>query len=658
MVTEATTSTLKENTDVGRLVAYVDCGNLVGDHDPPHQYPSGLLRSVPKHEPVKARTIDLALMGESNQWERHSKQFEYRVDVPYPGEYDVTLVFCENHSHCDSQPRVMNVEVCGTETRSINGLDIYKRVGQSTVLELEEKSVKADLAIRVVLDPVSRSPHISGIIVRESVKSRPADVRPLITYVDVGGVETDTGRGQPHGLSNPHRQTNVDIKGRYLDMGNTCRYTGNVGGYSIPIHTPGKYYVTLVFCETMTSGMKVGARVFSAAVQGTREPVEFKDIDVFKTVGKNAEHELTALVDANFSIRVDLSKGSAGHPFISGIIVRGAEAGNIDPNAPIAVIDCGNETCKEEKDYMFPSNVGRGEQTDFQIYNKGEEYKFFSNTWRSSGRNFQYSIDVPFPGEYDVTLLFRDTPSATTVGARMFDTVIKGNKDSYYHNDIDIIRRVGKGRILEITEKSVSADLAIHINLIQKVGWVMICGIIVKPAGTSCGLNEGPVPPVGGEDVIGLRKAVSLDCGSLIPMEDLGDYVTSEVRTDCSSKPEIKIEGDNAVFASYGRSHRWSLQSFSYNVPVSAPGAYDVTLIFAEIFAFAFTPGKRVFDFAIRAKETFEVKDFDICKEAGPKRVCSITKKVNALSMIYIDLKKGKTENPMISGIVITPSKN
>lgn len=77
-----------------------------------------------------------------------------------------------------------------------------------------------------------------------------------------------------------------------------------------------------------------------------------------------------------------------------------------------------------------------------------------------------------------------------------------------------------------------------------------------------------------------------------------------------------------------------------------------------EIFASTFIPGKRVFDAAIRGKETFELKDIDVAKEVGPKCVYSITKKVNVERMIHIDLKKGKQENPMISGIVIAPSKN
>lgn len=92
MVTQSTAK-----PEVGRLVAYVDCGNAVGDHDAPHQHDPGTTNATPHRDEINGKTAEMRAMGETNRWRRGDGTYQYHVDVPYRGEYDVTLVFCETH---------------------------------------------------------------------------------------------------------------------------------------------------------------------------------------------------------------------------------------------------------------------------------------------------------------------------------------------------------------------------------------------------------------------------------------------------------------------------------------------------------------------------------------------------------------------------------
>lgn len=534
-------------------------------------------------------------------------------------------------------------------------------MGKETVLELTEKNVKADLAVHVTLKAVKGLPIISGIIVRESVTAKPADIRPLVTYIDCGGKMRDMATiGKSEQFL--HKDA-VLIKAPTADLeniGRTLRYAFDKFAYKIPVHAPGKYDVTMVFCETSPVAYKVGYRVFDAWVRG-KTTVKYSNIDVFKIAGEKKVYEITAQVEAEFSLNVEIKKGAASWPIISGIIVRRADPPVQVPYDPVAVIDCGNEMRMGEKHPLHATDKLLAQfKSDAQIYSENVLYKFFGQSFQACEGDFSYTLDVPFPGEYDVTLLFCATNSSCwNVGADVFDAVIRG-RDSIELADIDVYRRVGKNRMLEIKEKKVAADLAIHIELKQKVGLPMISGIVVKPVKPATTEEDDsiPAPPVVEEEV-DLRDPVSLDCGSLVPLEDLSDYVTSAQKTMCSSKPNLKVAGDNEVFAGYARHHRWGYKDFTYSAPISAPGQYDVTLVFAEIYPGTSEPGKRLFDVAIRGKSTFEFKDVDVAKEVGPNSVYTIQRsKLNADGMIHIDLKKGKKENPMISGIVITPSKN
>lgn len=67
-----------------------------------------------------------------------------------------------------------------------------------------------------------------------------------------------------------------------------------------------------------------------------------------------------------------------------------------------------------------------------------------------------------------------------------------------------------------------------------------------------------------------------------------------------------------------------------------------MTLVFAATYTNTFLPGQRVFDVAIRGKNSFEFKNIDVAKEVGPKRVYLIHQaNVSAEDMIHIDCKHG-----------------
>lgn len=103
---------------------------------------------------------------------------------------------------------------------------------------------------------------------------------------------------------------------------------------------------------------------------------------------------------------------------------------------------------------------------------------------------------------------------------------------------------------------------------------------------------------------------------------------------------------------SIGLSHRWGEQGFTYQFP-TGDGAFDVDLIFAEVYPDSQAIGKRVFSVAIEDK--LQLKAFDVFAQGGAnKEITKSFKSVivddGALTLSFIP---GASQNPMISGIII-----
>lgn len=132
-------------------------------------------------------------------------------------------------------------------------------------------------------------------------------------------------------------------------------------------------------------------------------------------------------------------------------------------------------------------------------------------------------------------------------------------------------------------------------------------------------------------------------------------FLSSEYETR-EKKRDINIAGEKEAFRWWGRSHVWSKTCIEYTVNVKKPASYDVTLVFAENYKGCFGDGKRVFDVELLTddQECNVLKDLDVYVAAGPKQYYTHTFwDVDVENDIKIRLKKGKAENPMISGIFI-----
>lgn len=162
-----------------------------------------------------------------------------------------------------------------------------------------------------------------------------------------------------------------------------------------------------------------------------------------------------------------------------------------------------------------------------------------------------------------------------------------------------------------------------------------------------------------GNDTSTPTGIANINCGSAGQGGDTDDLVSVSGKTYTASFPSAEIGGGRADFISFGRSHRWAPNDFTYTVQVPVPGEYDFTLVFAETFDGAFAPGKRVFGASISGTKSFEFNNIDVFSQVGANTVYEINvQNVPAENEIRIELKKGSAENPFISGIFVGAVEN
>jgi len=97
-------------------------------------------------------------------------------------------------------------------------------------------------------------------------------------------------------------------------------------------------------------------------------------------------------------------------------------------------------------------------------------------------------------------------------------------------------------------------------------------------------------------------------------------------------------------------------KGLEFDLNATAGQLFAVDLFFAEVWNGAFGQGKRVFDVVIDG--TTVLKNFDVFKEAGGGNI-GIARRfvIKSDGKIDIDLKR-ITQNPMLSGLRITPLGN
>lgn len=104
-------------------------------------------------------------MGRSHRW--GPANFGFSVKVPIPGEYDVTLVFCEVYAgNFAANKRVFDVAVEGIEEQNFKNVDVFAKVGANKIHTISVQNVKAEDTLKIHLRKgAAENAFISGIIV-------------------------------------------------------------------------------------------------------------------------------------------------------------------------------------------------------------------------------------------------------------------------------------------------------------------------------------------------------------------------------------------------------------------------------------------------------------------------------------------------------------
>ena len=168
-------------------VVYINCGSdaqTSNSHNRVTRYGKSFVARYPATS-ISATRPDFAEFGRSHRW--HWNDFGFRVAVPIPGEYDVTLVFCETYSsNFEAGKRMFNVAVEGTTTQEFKDVDVFKEVGANAVYSIALQNVKADDVINIRLSKgAAENPFISGIVVGAVENATPPAARSSIPDPDV-----------------------------------------------------------------------------------------------------------------------------------------------------------------------------------------------------------------------------------------------------------------------------------------------------------------------------------------------------------------------------------------------------------------------------------------------------------------------------------------
>jgi hypothetical protein len=118
----------------------------------------------------------------------------------------------------------------------------------------------------------------------------------------------------------------------------------------------------------------------------------------------------------------------------------------------------------------------------------------------------------------------------------------------------------------------------------------------------------------------------------------------------------MSISGEDASLFPMYKTERWS-PTLRYEIPVDAPGLYNVTIHLADIYTKTQTKGTRVFDISINDVMVFPNIDIvDLVGGYAPLVLSHVVEILDGQDAINIQFHKG-VENPKISGIEITQAE-
>lgn len=163
-------------------IAHINCGSAGQGHDTNDLVSlSGKTQaaSFPSIE-ITGPRADFISFGRSHRWS--AADFTYTVQVPVPGEYDVTLVFAETYEGAFAPGRrVFDASVSGTKSFEFNNIDVFSQAGAHAVYEIGVQNVPAEGEIRIHLRKgAAENPFISGIVVGAVENAREPAERPTI----------------------------------------------------------------------------------------------------------------------------------------------------------------------------------------------------------------------------------------------------------------------------------------------------------------------------------------------------------------------------------------------------------------------------------------------------------------------------------------------
>lgn len=165
-------------------IAFINCGSASEGHSSNELVSlagNSYGHSNPTTVDIKADNPDYAGMGRSHRW--GPANFGFNVKVPVPGEYDVTLVFCEIYAgNFGLGKRVFDVAIEGIEEHNFKNVDIFAKVGANKIHTISIQNVQAEDFIKIHLRKgAAENAFISGIIigaVENPIVAKPAPPIP------------------------------------------------------------------------------------------------------------------------------------------------------------------------------------------------------------------------------------------------------------------------------------------------------------------------------------------------------------------------------------------------------------------------------------------------------------------------------------------------
>lgn len=494
----------------------------------------------------------------------------------------------------------------------------------------------------------------------------PAAPGTPIALIDCGGAEGTNFASNDSVYRSSHTNTSASlsttIKGdneKFSQFGKSSVWSETDFSYLVVVPARGEYDVTLVFAENSQAGNGKGKRVFDVVICGSEEHT-FKDVDVFAAAGMHAVHTIhieNLKVDA--VIKIGLKKGKAENPFISGFIVGAVEnptptyAAECLPTllGPLQKVDCGGDQYGFDFDgrQFLRGKVESARLPNFEITGGNEVFNTWGKSHRYGHTDFSYLVEVPAPGEYDVTLVFCETVGGDWgVGKRRFNVAVRG-METREIKDIDVFEEVGKNAVYTIDLKNVKVNSSMVMDFMHgQSSEPFLSGYMIT---TAANPTAPPMLSFPGS-VIAMVDVAGGSGGS-----DKNEQVVLNGIVQHAENKDAQITADNALMRRYGKSFRWCPVDFSYTYTVPVPAKYTVTLMFCETAEKCFGVGKRVFDCVVRGKEEHSFKDIDVFDKVGANTVYTITaENVETDSEMHIELNKGKEGDPFICGFFVSIS--